>query len=358
MPSKNYDYTSKGIRSRAKDYKLSLEFYEVLFNTEPNEILWESAVDLTINSKNGFQHVNLFKYVCICIYGNINHVFEYKNTVRRSKDTTYDQKELERIIERNKIRLKYAKGNSEFVQLNNHRTVDDEDSVDEDDEREEAEKMVDESSIAASEILDVDEHPYGNDYKLDRLKEAISQKGGKAPERRNSDSDQEAMETNRRSQFEEAPKVIYDPILTKGGFKILPQYHNTLIFDSDDLIDKIEDGLYKDYIHRGSKKFKDIFDAAILSRADVDILFLPGINKAKKIELGIHSLLLDQKQEDINFEFDPNEKFKPKQETVVAAKKEQSSEVDSRSQAEKSDKDNESDDESYQSSGPDEDDSS
>ena len=223
-------------------------------------------------------------------------------------------------MERNKIKLKYAKGNSEFVQLNNHRIVDNEESIDEDDEREEAEKAVDEESIAVSEILDVDEHPNGNDYKLDRLKEAISQKGGKAPSHK--DSDDEDAENNKKSSRDDStPKIIYDPILTKGGFKILPQYHNTLIFDSDDLIDKVEDGLYKDHIHKGSKKFKDIFDAAVLSRADVDVLFLPGINKDKKESLGLHKLLLDQKLEDINFEFDPNEKFKPKQETVVANKK-------------------------------------
>ena len=75
--------------------------------------------------------------------------------------------------------------------------------------------------------------------------------------------------------------------MTKGGFKILPSYHDTSIFEEEDLIDRIENGLYKDYIHKGSKRFKDIFDVAILSRADVDIIFFPALNKKKKFKLGI-----------------------------------------------------------------------
>ena len=348
LPSKNYDYNEKGIKRRTKDYQLSLEFYEVLFGSEPNEILWESAVDLTINSKNGFQHVNLFKYVCLCIYSNTNGGFEYKNTFRRNKDTAYDQKELEQILEKNKIKLKYAKGNNEFVQLSNHRTVAEDESIDEDEEREEAEKLVEEVSVAQSEIYDVDEHPRGNDYKLDRLKEAISQRGGKAPSRGNSSSEDDINIKNDRSSVrleDDDRKVIYDPVLTKGGFKILPQYHNTLIFDTDDLIDRIENGIYKDYIHKGSKKFKDIFDVAILSRADADILFLPGLTKNKKKEIGIHELLLDLKQEDTNFEFDPNEKFKPKKETVFENRRENIKKEKSLSQKESS-----SEEESYHSS--------
>lgn len=62
MPSKSYDYSEKAIKKRNKDYKISIDFYEVLFREEPNEIFWEDTVDLTINSKNSFQHVNLFKF--------------------------------------------------------------------------------------------------------------------------------------------------------------------------------------------------------------------------------------------------------------------------------------------------------
>lgn len=100
MPSKNYDYNNKGIRKRVKDYKISLRLYEELFDIEPNEMFWESAVDLAINSKNGFQHVSLFKFATLCVYDLAFGVLNYKNTLRRNKEGYYDKftdKEIARI---------------------------------------------------------------------------------------------------------------------------------------------------------------------------------------------------------------------------------------------------------------------
>lgn len=102
LPSKNYDYTDKGIRTLAKDYKLSLALYEELFGEEPSDIFWESAVDLVINSKNGFQHVSLYKYACLCIYHNAYGPLQYKNTFRRNKEGYYykfDEKDIVAINE-------------------------------------------------------------------------------------------------------------------------------------------------------------------------------------------------------------------------------------------------------------------
>lgn len=68
---------------------------------------------------------------------------------------------------------------------------------------------------------------------------------------------------------EDEPKatVIFDPVMTKGGFKFVPDYHDPDKLEVEDLADRIEDGLYADYIHKGSKKFRDILDVALLSRA-------------------------------------------------------------------------------------------
>lgn len=60
--------------------------------------------------------------------------------------------------------------------------------------------------------------------------------------------------------------------MTKGGFKLLPDCHNPEALESDDLVDRIEDSLYADYIHKGSKKFRDITVVALLSRADIDLI--------------------------------------------------------------------------------------
>jgi hypothetical protein len=123
LPSKNYDYNEKGIKQRTKDYKESLRIYEQLFGDEPNETLWESAVDLTINSRNGFQHVNLFKYICLCIYINANNGLYYRNTFRRDKTKYYDgipDEVIEQINERNNLKLTAAKGSTEFERLAQH----------------------------------------------------------------------------------------------------------------------------------------------------------------------------------------------------------------------------------------------
>lgn len=306
MPSKNYDYNDKAIRRRNKDYKKSLEFYEVLFLTEPNEIFWEDTVSLTINSKNGFQHVNLFKFVCLSIYAQTNGGLGYKNTIRRNKDKEYDLDEVDQANERNKIRVNYAMGNPEFVRLSNHLIAEFDESIDESAEREEAERLAQsEDSVDQSEHDNFEENQDGNGFMTDRMKGAAEVKGGKNTAEREFENNEKKRENKKDAN------VIYDPVLTNGGFKILPQYHDTLIFESEDLIDQIEDGLYKDYIHKGSKKFKEIFDVAILSRADVDIALMPSLTKAKKEKMGLESSLVELKEEDINFEFDLAEKFKP-----------------------------------------------
>lgn len=103
LPSKNYDYTEAGMKLRAKDYKISLELYEELFSSEPNEIFWESPVDLVINSKNGFQHVSLYNYAWLCIYHRVNATFEFKNTLRRNKEGYYDKFDEDELETINKV---------------------------------------------------------------------------------------------------------------------------------------------------------------------------------------------------------------------------------------------------------------
>ena len=105
LPSKNYDYTDSGIRKRAQDYKISLSLYEELFGEEPNHVFWESAVDLVINSKNGFQHVSLFKYASLCIYHVSYGHLEYKNTFRRSKDKYYKKFDEDTISIINRVSI-------------------------------------------------------------------------------------------------------------------------------------------------------------------------------------------------------------------------------------------------------------
>jgi len=128
LPSKNYDYNEKGIRKRAQDYKLSLRLYEELFGDEPNEVFWESVVDLVINSKNGFQHVSLFKYASLWIYHIVNGDLEYKNTIRRSKDEYYKKfkdEEIDRINRLNDLRITAATGLADYERITRKRVVDD-----------------------------------------------------------------------------------------------------------------------------------------------------------------------------------------------------------------------------------------
>jgi hypothetical protein len=312
LPSRNYDYTNKGIRKRTKEYKKTLDIYEGLFGIEPDEILWESPVDLTINSKNGFQHVNLFKYVCLSIYAKLFDGFQYQNTMRRDKDHFYNfisDEIIDKINSRNEIKFLAAKGNSEFECLAKHRVVEEDHSIDSEEEREEAEELAASSpsiskSIADTTMGNIEEHEDGAAYRQERFQTSVVRKSDRKPsENENKNENSKNQEKEKRLEH----KVIYDPVLTKGGFKFIPKYHDCLVFDERDLIDRTENQLYDDYIHKGSKKFKDIFDVAILSRADVDIVFLSNL-KIKK-EIGIDKSLLDLKKDEINFEFDKNEKF-------------------------------------------------
>lgn len=327
LPSKNYDYNEKGIRQRTKQYKKSLEIYEVLFGDEPNEIFWESPVDLTINSKNGFQHMNLFKFICFLVYSNNNDGIEYKNTFRRDKKKFYNDIPDDTIIEinkRNELKLTAAKGFAEFERLAQHPIVEVDDDIDESEEREEAERLVEDSDQSqGTSIGDIEEHEDGAAYKHQRLQANVVDYAGRGEESEESQSEEasnEEEESEEESSEDEklkgkrdapnaTPRVIYDPVLSKGGFKFIPNYHDTKIFEEDDLIDRIENGLYKDYIHKGSNKFKEIFDIPILSRADVDIIFFPGLNESKKLELGIDERIIELEKEDINFIFDPKESF-------------------------------------------------
>ena len=143
------------------------------------------------------------------------------------------------------------------------------------------------------------------------------------------DSETESEELSNRA----APSIIYDPVMTKGGFKIMPQYHNTEIFENEDLADRIENGLYSDYIHKGAKKFRDILDLALLSRADIDLigkLFLPssyphnlnfhhelvingnqhiGLSEKQKRTLMLDERLQTATEKDAEFGWDLKEKF-------------------------------------------------
>lgn len=307
IPSKNYDYDTKGIKQRTRDYKKSLEIYEILFNEEPNEILWESAVDLTINSKNGFQHLNLFKYVNMQIHLNLNDSFSYKNTLRRSKDTYYDKfddDEIETINQRNKLKIMAANGNPQFERLKTHLVVDDKESIDDSEERDEAERLVEgaDESITGTEIADLSENEDGAGFKIQRMQTVVASQGGKSPSKDKKTGQPNIMKNG-------GNRVIFDPVLTKGGFKILPKYHDTYIFEEEDLVDIIEDGIYNDYIHKGSNTFKDIFDVAILSKGDIDLAMMTGVDRQRKLDLGVDPILLNLTEEDLNFKFDTKEKF-------------------------------------------------
>ena len=304
LQSRNYDYNQKGIKNRTKEYKKTLKIYEELFGDEPDEILWESPVDLTINSKNGFQHVNLFKYVCFSIYSNIQNGLEYKNTLRRDKYEFYDRfapETIDQINRKNELKFLAAKGDTQFERLAYHRTVNDKSSLDESEEREEAEALA-ESTVRSGSHADTsfsgfDEHEDGAGYKTDRIKSNIDRKSATNESKNKKDSRSVADQAEESKE----KKVIFDPVLTKGGFKFLPTYYDTLIFDKEDLIDWMENDLYKDYIHKGSTRFRDIFDVAILSRADVEVLFFDKIES--RDELNIHKSIQSLKKEDVNFEF-------------------------------------------------------
>jgi hypothetical protein len=203
-------------------------------------------------------------------------------------------------------------------------------SIDEEEEREEAEAIAETTQNSKSrietEIEDIEEHEDGGGYRHQRFQAGVATRASKAnsvseyseseeDDYSESEEDEDSEESEEEKSSVESPaikhqeKVILDPVLSKGGFKILPQYHDTSIFEKEDLVDRIENGLYKDYIHKGSKVFKDIFDVAVLSRADADIIFFPGLDKKRKKKLNIDSRIAELKKEDINFEFNKKEQF-------------------------------------------------
>ncbi|CAI2385678.1 unnamed protein product [Moneuplotes crassus] len=289
LESKNYDYSSAGVVARTRDYKKTLKVYEDIFDSEPEEAFWEDPVDLTINSTNGLQHLNLFKYTCMCIYHKENEGLEYKNTLRRNKDNfdeDLEDEETDAINLRNKARIEASKSNKIFTNLREVQVIEDEESIDEEEEQKSSYKPKDRKKKAKKE---------------EEKKNKGSKSKGKGKKEEGKDSES---------------KVIFDPVLTKGGFKILPRYHNIEVFESEDIIDQMEDGLYTDYIHVGSSKFKEIFDVAILSRADVDIA-LTDFKKSKDSELkeaAKEDFEMDERMESLTlkqteFYFNPKEEF-------------------------------------------------
>ena len=239
---------------------------------EPQENLWEDPVDLTINSKNGFQHLNLFKYVCMCIYHSQNETLEYKNTLRRDKEKYYkhlDDDALEEINNRNAVKICAAEKEKIFQDLKVHQVIEDEESIDEEEERKEAEEIVKNGSAAKLSPKKKKDHKSKSESSQTKQGRVKKSKGTQEDNKSGGDEGRD-FEKNKKTKEN---KVIFDPVLTKGGFKLLPEYHNVEIFENGDLIDVIEDALYDDYIHKGSKKFKDIFDLATLSRGDIDLVF-------------------------------------------------------------------------------------
>lgn len=292
----------------------------------------------------------------------MNDGLSYQNTFRRDKAKFYDDIDddiIDMANQRNDLKFIAAKGNIEFERLAQHPVVEEEESYDEEKEYEEAERIVDSNyeSAISPEVNDINEHEDGGAYKVERLRAGVQSHAGRGSSRSftsnsvnssdvssrsdssrsqnstssdeespseessseessanaSAESSDESSTGSNTSSSEDKPKpvqkVILDPVLTKGGFKILPQYHDTSIFEEEDLIDRIENGLYKDYIHKGSKKFKDIFDVAIMSKADVDIIFFPALNRKKKLALGIDERICDTTSKDIHFEFDKKETF-------------------------------------------------
>lgn len=225
--------------------------------------------------------------------------------------------------QRNDLKFIAAKGNTEFERLAQHLVVEDDKSYDEEEEYEEAERLVDSNyeSAISPEVNDINEHEDGGAYKAERLRAGVRSHAGRGSSRsftsnseyssvvssrsssssyRSSASSEESSSvrssaesstgsdtSSSEARTTHVQKVILDPVLTKGGFKVLPQYHDTSIFEEEDLIDRIENSLYKAYIHKGSKKFKDIFDVAVMSKAGVDIIFFSALNKKKKLSLWI-----------------------------------------------------------------------
>ena len=97
-----------------------------------------------------------------------------------------------------------------------------------------------------------------------------------------------------------ANREVLDSVITKGGFKYLPAYYDLSIFENEDLMDRMKNLLYEDYPLETGVATRDIFNMAILSRADVDLIDFDTTKDKSK--LGIDKSILALKKEDIDFE--------------------------------------------------------
>ena len=97
-----------------------------------------------------------------------------------------------------------------------------------------------------------------------------------------------------------ANREVLDSVITKGGFKYLPAYYDFSIFENEDLMDRMKNLLYEDYPLETGIATRDIFNMAILSRADVDLIDFDTTKDKSK--LGIDKSILALKKEDIDFE--------------------------------------------------------
>ena len=174
------------------------------------------------------------------------------------------------------LKIKNARKTIDFENLENHRVV---------------------------EILREDVDESADEAAAKRLvKDALSGKESKPSEKKDEDK-KESKKSSKKSKSKN--EAALDPVMTKGGFKFLSQYHNPEWFEGDDIMDKIEDGLYTDYIHKGSSKFKDIMDVAIISRADADVVTFKLSEKEKR-DYDIDERICKLKESDLDFEWEKN----------------------------------------------------
>ena len=263
--SRNYDFNIKGTKSRLKEYKKTLKIYQQLFGEIEEDKFWDSPAYLVVKSNLGIQHINSYKFIWMIVFSNKYSGLEYDHDGEKDEHYTNASKEdIQQTHERNKQKFSGAKEIDQFNKLAAHWTAEDSASFDENKEYELAEQLADSAN---------------DSVKNDKSKP--NNKGNQP-----------------KGQW--ANREVLDPVITKGGFKYLPAYYDFSIFENEDLMDRMKNLLYEDYPLETGIATRDIFNMAILSRADVDLIDFDTTKDKSK--LGIDKSILALKKEDIDFE--------------------------------------------------------